>query len=95
MLARALESYELAVTAEEDAQQLTGVRELLRPAVQLFGARARQLVDPTVGAGRRGVPGRTDEALPEAERARQAPLDFAPDSPAIAAIGEFAEEAAA
>jgi CO dehydrogenase maturation factor len=36
-----------------------------------------------------------DEALPEAERARQAPLDFAPDSPAIAAIGEFAEEAAA
>ena len=35
-----------------------------------------------------------DEALPEAERARQAPLDFAPDSPAIAAIGEFAEAAA-
>ena len=33
-----------------------------------------------------------DEALPEAERARRAPLDFAPDAPAITAIAEFAEE---
>ena len=31
-----------------------------------------------------------DERLPEAERARQAPLDFAPDAPAVAAIGELA-----
>lgn len=31
-----------------------------------------------------------DERLPEAERARQAPLDFAPESPAVAAIGELA-----
>ena len=33
-----------------------------------------------------------DEALPEAERARRALLDFAPDAPAITAIAEFAEE---
>ena len=31
-----------------------------------------------------------DESLPEAERARKAPLDFAPDAPAIGAISEFA-----
>jgi CO dehydrogenase maturation factor len=30
-----------------------------------------------------------DERLPEAERLRQAPLDFAPDSPAVAAIEEL------
>jgi CO dehydrogenase maturation factor len=30
-----------------------------------------------------------DEALPEAERARQAPLDFAPESPAVSAIGKL------
>jgi CO dehydrogenase maturation factor len=35
-----------------------------------------------------------DEALPEAERARQAPLDYAPDAPAVAAIAELAEEVA-
>src|ERR671936_1095794 len=34
-----------------------------------------------------GVP--YDDRLPEAERARRAPLDFAPDSPAVAAIGEL------
>lgn len=32
-----------------------------------------------------------DERLPEAERARQAPLDFAPEAPAVAAIGELAD----
>jgi CO dehydrogenase maturation factor len=32
-----------------------------------------------------------DEALPDAERAGAAPLDFAPDAPAVAAIGELAE----
>jgi CO dehydrogenase maturation factor len=32
-----------------------------------------------------------DEALPDAERARQAPLDFAPDSVAVRAIGHLAE----
>jgi CO dehydrogenase maturation factor len=32
-----------------------------------------------------------DERLPEAERARQAPLDFAPDAPAVAAIAELAQ----
>jgi CO dehydrogenase maturation factor len=32
-----------------------------------------------------------DERLPEAERARQAPLDFAPDAPAVAAIEELAQ----
>ena len=31
-----------------------------------------------------------DERMPEAERAEAAPLDFAPDAPAIAAIDEFA-----
>jgi CO dehydrogenase maturation factor len=31
-----------------------------------------------------------DESLPKAERARKAPLDFAPDAPAIGAITEFA-----
>lgn len=31
-----------------------------------------------------------DERLPEAERAGAAPLDFAPDAPAIAAIAELA-----
>ncbi len=31
-----------------------------------------------------------DERLPEAERAGVAPLDFAPDSPAVRAIGEVA-----
>jgi CO dehydrogenase maturation factor len=31
-----------------------------------------------------------DEELPHAERARQAPLDFAPDAPAIKAIRELA-----
>jgi CO dehydrogenase maturation factor len=35
-----------------------------------------------------------DETLPEAERARRAPLDFAPDAPAIAAISELAAEVA-
>jgi CO dehydrogenase maturation factor len=35
-----------------------------------------------------------DETLPQAERARQAPLDFAPDARAIAAIAQFAEKAA-
>lgn len=33
-----------------------------------------------------------DEALPGAERARQAPLDFAPDAPAVAAIGKLAHD---
>ena len=32
-----------------------------------------------------------DEALPDAERARAAPLDHAPGSPAVAAIRELAE----
>src|SRR5919198_1975711 len=32
-----------------------------------------------------------DERLPEAERVGQAPLDFAPDAPAVAAIGELAQ----
>jgi CO dehydrogenase maturation factor len=32
-----------------------------------------------------------DERLPEAERARQAPLDFAPEAPAVAAIAELAQ----
>ena len=32
-----------------------------------------------------------DERLPQAERERQAPLDFAPDAPAVAAIAELAE----
>jgi CO dehydrogenase maturation factor len=36
-----------------------------------------------------------DDRLPEAERARRAPLDFAPDSPAVAAIGELAQRFAA
>jgi CO dehydrogenase maturation factor len=31
-----------------------------------------------------------DERLPAAERARQAPLDFAPDAPAVTAIRELA-----
>ena len=31
-----------------------------------------------------------DERLPEAERAGKAPLDFAPETPAVAAIGELA-----
>ena len=33
-----------------------------------------------------------DDALPEAERAQRAPLDFAPDSAAVGAIGALAEE---
>jgi CO dehydrogenase maturation factor len=32
-----------------------------------------------------------DEGLPEAERAQEAPLDFAPDGPAVTAITELAE----
>src|SRR5215210_6669617 len=36
-----------------------------------------------------------DEQLPAAERAQRAPLDFAPDSAAVAAIGELAERIAA
>src|SRR5919204_1535664 len=32
-----------------------------------------------------------DEALPESERAKRAPLDHAPDAPAIAAIAELAQ----
>ena len=32
-----------------------------------------------------------DESLPGAERARAAPLDFAPDAPAVAAIATIAE----
>src|SRR5215216_3690425 len=32
-----------------------------------------------------------DEGLPEAERARAAPLDYAPDGPAVSAIAELAE----
>jgi CO dehydrogenase maturation factor len=31
-----------------------------------------------------------DESMPGAERAQAAPLDFAPDAPAVAAIGELA-----
>jgi CO dehydrogenase maturation factor len=33
-----------------------------------------------------------DEQLPDAERAESAPLDFAPDGPAVAAIGRLARE---
>ena len=33
-----------------------------------------------------------DERMPEAERAQSAPLDFAPDTPAVAAIGRLARE---
>ena len=33
-----------------------------------------------------------DDALPEAERAGAAPLDFAAEAPAVAAIGELARE---
>src|SRR5215211_3652473 len=33
-----------------------------------------------------------DERLPDAERAGAAPLDFAPDAPAVAAIGALARE---
>src|ERR671932_2320837 len=33
-----------------------------------------------------------DDALPEAERAQRAPLDFAPDSPAVKAIENLAQE---
>ena len=33
-----------------------------------------------------------DERLPEAERARAAPLDFAPDAPAVEAIGQLARQ---
>ena len=36
-----------------------------------------------------------DEGLPESERAQQAPLDFAPDGPAVAAIAEIGRELAA
>jgi CO dehydrogenase maturation factor len=36
-----------------------------------------------------------DEALPEAERAKKAPLDFAPDSAAVSAIRELAYRLAA
>ena len=32
-----------------------------------------------------------DDSMPEAERAQAAPLDFAPDAPAIAAIAELAD----
>ena len=35
-----------------------------------------------------------DPQLPEAERAQAAPLDFAPDAPAVRAIGELAERLA-
>jgi CO dehydrogenase maturation factor len=35
-----------------------------------------------------------DESLPESERAQQAPLDFAPDSPAVAAIAQIGRELA-
>src|SRR5205085_6683912 len=35
-----------------------------------------------------------DEGLPESERAEQAPLDFAPDGPAVAAITELGRELA-
>ena len=35
-----------------------------------------------------------DETLPEAERAGRAPLDFAPESPAVAAIARLAERIA-
>jgi CO dehydrogenase maturation factor len=33
-----------------------------------------------------------DEQLPDAERAEAAPLDYAPDGPAVAAIGRLARE---
>jgi CO dehydrogenase maturation factor len=33
-----------------------------------------------------------DENMPGAERAEAAPLDFAPDTPAVVAIGDFARE---
>lgn len=36
-----------------------------------------------------------DERFPEAERAQAAPLDFAPDTPAVAAIGELARKVVA
>ena len=35
-----------------------------------------------------------DEQLPEAERAGKAPLDHAPDSPAVKAIGDLAQKVA-
>jgi CO dehydrogenase maturation factor len=36
-----------------------------------------------------------DAGLPQSERAQQAPLDFAPDGPAVAAIAELGRELAA
>jgi Flp pilus assembly CpaE family ATPase len=33
-----------------------------------------------------------DEAMPAAERAESAPLDHAPDAPAVRAIGQLAQE---
>ena len=36
-----------------------------------------------------------DESMPGAERAQAAPLDFAPDAPAVAAIAEIAERVVA
>ena len=35
-----------------------------------------------------------DEGLPDSERAQQAPLDFAPDGPAVAAIADIGRELA-
>ncbi len=47
-------------------------------------------------AGQHGLPVEGvipyDERMPDAERAVAAPLDFAPDAPAVKAIGELAEE---
>jgi len=35
-----------------------------------------------------------DEGLPESERAQRAPLDFAPDGPAVTAISDIGRELA-
>ena len=54
-----------------------------REAVEQF---ARQHELPVVGV----IP--FDDSMPGAERAEAAPLDFAPDAPAVRAIGQLAEE---
>src|SRR6516225_10071579 len=71
-----------------------GLERVALIANKIRDERELEAVREFAGAGDLDVAGVVpyDEQLPEAERAGRAPLDFAPDAPAVAAIGHLARE---
>ena len=71
-----------------------GLERVALIANKIRDERELEAVREFAGAGDLDVAGVVpyDEQLPEAERAGRAPLDFAPDARAVAAIGHLARE---